>query len=344
MASIFLLGVVAELTPVRSGKLTLILGAYSTRAPTEGAGVQRLGIYDDKPVLDVAFGGSGGMLNVLRHESRALTAALRAARCRHASTAFVPPASVAFTDRRLPPPPKTKPESPNTYTGRSGFYDAVDDLEKAIQFTRNALKNLQLLPLPKFALQALPPHQPVWKNKRIIGDIIGTTMTPSRYARIRSLLEQLDEYKRIATVAGYGNLADTIANVLELFEREDKAAYLARGQSKPVPIDELGRSYAVGRRKESAARVWVIPVKLPEAPAAAPVVQGEASLATAGEGPLSNLPGSVPLTPAFNKEPTPVVPTSQILINNTPLVEYLYVPIHSFLKLELTYISQPYTS
>lgn len=277
-----------------------------------------LGLYDE-------HSGRAAMFSVLRHEARAFTSSLwAAARPRYATTGFVPPASAGsvedqqFNTRRVWVA-KPKPESPNTYTGRADFFDSVDNLEAAITYSRQALRKLQLLPLPQFALQALPPAQPAWKSKQGLSDMVTTRLTPSRYSRIVKLLQQLDEYKRIATVAGYGELADSIADVLEVFERDDKEAYLSRGQRKPVPFDEFGRTYTIGRRKESHARVWVIRTKTSEAEAAPAPESAVSEL---------NMPGSMPSFSAFTEPAPKQIPTTQVLVNNTPLAEYLCV--HAF--------------
>lgn len=137
-------------------------------------------------------------------------------------------------------------------------------------------------------------------------------MTPSRYRRVVVLLNQLDEYRRIAETAGVDGLAASISELLSDFESKKKAAILASGTRRPVQFDEFGRTYTKGARKESSARVWVIPV------------QTKPTESAPKEEVLS-LPGSAPALSAFNK-PSPVqVTTSSILINNLPLNEYLYV-------------------
>lgn len=141
-------------------------------------------------------------------------------------------------------------------------------------------------------------------------------MTPSRYRRVITLLNQLDEYKRIAEVAGVNDLAGRIAELLGTFESDNKAAILASAKRKPVAFDEFGRTYTSGKRKESSARVWVIPVQKPEV----------AEEATSKAQPQLNLPASAPAVSAFNN-PQPVqVTTTNILVNNVPLNKYLYVP------------------
>ncbi|KAJ8496490.1 hypothetical protein ONZ51_g1072 [Trametes cubensis] len=217
----------------------------------------------------------------------------------YATAAYVPPASLEGMQRARPPPSKPKPESPSFYTGRANYFDQLLALEKAAKQTRTALQELQILPLPRFAQQNLPP-------------------SPG-YRRFIGQLNQLNEYRRLAEVAGHMELAGRIQRVLDMFERENKDAILAQGKRKPVKFDEFGRSYTIGRRKESTARVWVIKAKEAASSSTAAAGQGEAQ--PSQDAPAVGIPGFTrgPLSMA----PTPIkVPTTNILVNNIPLVEY----------------------
>ncbi|PCH43608.1 ribosomal protein S5 domain 2-like protein [Wolfiporia cocos MD-104 SS10] len=257
-------------------------------------------------------------MNVARN---AISAAVRA---RTYATMYVPPAALEnIIERRHPRKPA--PESPNFYTGRAAYFDQVNALESAIQHTRSALQTLELLPLPVFARESIPPAHNVWMTKEALADKLNARLTTSRYRRLLGLLNQLDSYRRIADVAGVVQLAERVADVLQIFERENKAAVLAQGKRKPVQFDQYGRSYTIGRRKESTARVWMIPVQRKEAAADAST---SAALA-APEGLEAQTADSLPplessVTSAFDDAPVaPVeVTTSNILINNTPLVQY----------------------
>ena len=217
------------------------------------------------------------------------------------------------------------PESPNVFTGKAAFYDTVDNLETAVSVSRQALKKLQLYPLPEFALQSLPPAQPAWQNKITLSTTVGMQLTPSRYTRIITLLKQLDEYKRVAAVAGYEDLAASISEVMEVFERPDKDAYLSRGKRNPVEFDEYGRTYTVGRRKESSARVWVIPTRPEAEPTPAPTTP--TATEPAGEDAeilLGSLVGSLPGLTTKARPVAPKIPVTQIIVNNSSLAEHLY--------------------
>ncbi|KAI0775655.1 ribosomal protein S5 domain 2-like protein [Trametes elegans] len=238
----------------------------------------------------------------------------------YATAAYVPPASVEGMQPARIPKPKPKPESPTFYTGRPTYYDQLLALETAAKQTRAALQALQLLPLPRFAQENLPHLRPVWMNKVDLSELMEAQLTTSRYRRFIAQLNQLNEYRRLAEVAGHGPLAERIQSVLDMFERDNKEAILARGKRKPVKFDEFGRSYTVGRRKESAARVWVIPVQ--------PSAEEQAASSSA-EGQAQNLPkvsatGIEGFTSGpLSMSPAPIkVPTTNILVNNIPLAEY----------------------
>ncbi|KAI0358368.1 ribosomal protein S5 domain 2-like protein [Trametes cingulata] len=246
----------------------------------------------------------------------------------YATAAYVPPASVESMQRARPPPPKPKPESPTFYTGRAAYYDQLLALENAAKQTRSVLQQLQLLPLPRFAQQNLPPLRPVWKNKVDLAELMDAKLTTSRYRRFVSQLNQLNEYRRLAEVAGHAELAQRLQTVLDMFERENKDAILARGKAKPVKFDEYGRTYTIGRRKESTARVWVIKVQTSEGEQAQAASSSAASSETQApsEAPLPSAPATG--IPGFESGPLSVgptqieVPTTNILVNNIPLADY----------------------
>ena len=231
------------------------------------------------------------------------------------ATPYVPPASLEHVGPPLRKSRgKAKPESPTFFTGRAGYYDSIDSLENAIHHSQRALKNLHLLPLPAFAKEALPPLQTVWKTKEDMTSLLSAKLTTSRYRRVTGLLGQLNDHRRIADVGGYSELSSGLSTILEVFERDNKAAVLAQGVRNPVKFDEHGRSYTVGKRKESAARVWIIPVKQQTTP-----VPAETQTTSEDFGTVD------PISIALEKDPAPVT-TTKILINGIPLAKYFPLP------------------
>jgi small subunit ribosomal protein S9 len=238
-----------------------------------------------------------------------------------AQTPYVPHASlqnVADAPPHFRPRKKTKPESPSFYTARAGYYDHLYQLETALERARRALSHLSLLPLPAFARASLPPAHHLWRNRQSLSTMFSGLLTTARYRRMIAVLADLEECARIASTAGHTPLAESIYPVLALFERHDKENVLARTVRKQVPLDRYGRSYTVGKRKESAARVWMIPVREPPAPA-------PATDSSTTRSPDADLLEPV-VEDAFAPSPAPSlrvpVTTTTILVNNVALNKF----------------------
>ncbi|THV02427.1 SSU ribosomal protein S9P [Dendrothele bispora CBS 962.96] len=207
--------------------------------------------------------------------------------------------------------PKAKPESQSFYTGRAIYHDNLIQLQNAISRTRGTLKTLQLLPLPPFARESLIQMQTAWKTPDELAREFDTNMTTGRYRRVTALLNELHEYYRIAVTAKHPQLADMIDDILRLFTSGKKNQALAQGKRKKVQLDQYGRSYTVGKRKTSSARVWMIPVKTP---------LPSSSLSS------TTLPVEDVLGLSETERLSIPVPTSTILINNLPIAEYFPQP------------------
>ena len=243
------------------------------------------------------------------------------------STPYVPPASLENVADAPPtsfrPRKKTKPESPSFYTSRANYYDHLYQLETALQRCRRALSTLGLLPLPAFARASLPPAQLLWRKRHSLTTMFADALTTARYRRMIAVLADLEECSRIASVAGHDTLAESIQPVLELFERRDKAQVLARAVRKHVPFDRYGRSYTVGKRKESAARVWMIPVREQQQQQ-----QQQETAASSAAAEADDIVAPV-VDDAFAPSPdAPHVPvtTTTILVNNVPLNRFFATP------------------
>lgn len=243
------------------------------------------------------------------------------------STSYVPPASLKNVADAPPPSfrrpaQKTKPVSPSFYTSRASYYDHIYQLETALQRCRRALSTLELLPLPAFARASLPPAQRLWRNRQSLAPMFSNALTTARYRRVIAVLADLEECARIASAAGHTPLAESVKPVLGLFERQDKDDVLARAVRKHVPLDRYGRSYTVGKRKESAARVWMISVREPTTNnttnAASPVSTSSSSEADL-LAPVVNEAFAPSLDAAASR--VPVTPTT-ILVNNVPLNKF----------------------
>jgi small subunit ribosomal protein S9 len=92
-----------------------------------------------------------------------------------------------------------------------------------------------------------------------------------------------------------------------MYESSKKDAFLARGKRKLVILDEFGRSYTLGKRKTSSARVWMIPV------------QKQSTVSTPSPEALLGLGEP-------KRQPTYPVTASTILVNNIPINEFFSLP------------------
>lgn len=232
---------------------------------------------------------------------------------------FVPPASLNHFDFRQRQREKPRPTTPTFYTARPEFYDQLSSLESALQHAKTALTTCHLLPLPKFAREALPPRVNAWVDKRELGLKLRSTLTTSRYRRVVLVLNELETYRSIAEKAGIVELQEGIRGITELFERADAATMLARGKAKPVKLDEYGRSYTLGKRKTSSARVWIVPVQ--QSPADKSTASQSIPAATETDSALTAL-----LNPNSSSKSNEPVSVARILVNNTPLSTYFPIP------------------
>jgi small subunit ribosomal protein S9 len=236
------------------------------------------------------------VMNVLRFA--AFGRHLRTKACRTVSRyAFSSTATPHEFEERKP-----IPQSPSFYTTRAVYYDQVTQLEKAISSAETFLRRNHLFPLPEFARASLPPLRPMWKDQSEMASEFSTKLTMTRYRRVTKLLNQLNDFHRIASVGGCPELVQKLSDILAMYESSKKEAYLNKGKRKPVVLDEHGRSYTLGKRKTSSARVWMIPVQIPPEPT-----------------PEDLLGVDIP------QRVYPVT-FSTILVNNTPLHEFFQFP------------------
>ncbi|KAF9233333.1 ribosomal protein S9/S16-domain-containing protein [Melanogaster broomeanus] len=227
---------------------------------------------------------------------------------------FVPSASLETLEEPDEAQKLQLPPSPNFYTSKPDYHDAVFSLQDAIRASQRALRTQHLLPLPQFAHRALPSPEPAWQSKEEMGANLDGHLSAGMYKQLMTLLKELELYHRIATVAGVGELQRVLGELIEGFEslkgiEARKRRLLKQAKlGKKADLDEYGRSYTVGRRKTSAARVWMIEVNQSKS----------ANNGTATES------ASVLLSPRSVTTPPPS--TTSIMVNSTPLSQYFPLP------------------
>lgn len=208
------------------------------------------------------------------------------------------------SESNLPTPP-----SPAFYTTRPVYYDTLVQLHVALSLARRALRVQHLLPLPPFAMRALPPAQPAWANKTEMGLILESPLTARMYKRVLVVLKELEICERISRVAGVTDVQDAVSDITKGFESRKgiqarDTRIRAREAKDKGPLDKHGRSYTVGRRKTSTARVWMIKVQKPD------------------EGPSAT--SSSILASGTAEVPPPL--TTTVLINSVPISTYFCLP------------------
>lgn len=251
----------------------------------------------------------------------------------HTTTPFVPPASLETRDveeeedgkdydplndpEYFPQRSRQRPPTSTFYTTRSDYYEAIGGLQDAIHSTRSTLKSLHLHPLPKFALDALPPAQPAWADRADMGAELNVTLSAGMYRQLVVALKELELYHRIAKTAGITELEEFLGELISSFESTKQVEARERRilkqamVGKRAKLDAYGRSYTVGRRKTSTARVWMI--KAQERVQETNVAEDEPTTTS-----VSTL-----LSPSA-KVPPP--PTTSVLINAAPISEYFPLP------------------
>jgi small subunit ribosomal protein S9 len=203
---------------------------------------------------------------------------------------------------------KNKPASQAFYTNHSEFFDQLETLQEANRYARRALTLLELLPVPAFARSSVPSVHSFWKNRAELSDVFEVPLKMRHYTQLIRVLDNLNQYQNIARVAGHAEIADNISHVVRLYERNNKEDMTSRTIRDLARFDHYGRTYSVGKRKESSARVWMIPVLEEKTTPAADTSADTAKL----EKQL------------FKGESTDndVTPTTNILVNGRPLRDF----------------------
>lgn len=240
----------------------------------------------------------------------------------HIAKPFVPPASLETRDVEedlddFSQRARQRPPTPTFYTTRSDYYEVIGGLQDAINSTRATLKSLHLYPLPKFALEVLPPAHPAWADRADMGAELNVTLSAGMYRQLVISLKELELYHRIAKTAGITQLQEYLGDLISSFESTKQVEARERRilkeamVGKRAKLDAYGRSYTVGRRKTSTARVWMIKVQ----------DKVQESIIPEDESAATNL--STLLSPSV-KAPSP--PTTSILINSASISEYFPLP------------------
>lgn len=214
-------------------------------------------------------------------------------------------------------------------------------LQSTLKESELKLRQQYILPLPK-GLPKLPSPKTPWLAEKDLGLLMRRR---SDYRYLTGVLGALVRMQTIARMSGAHDVARNIEGIVSPFQEKSKieSAKLKRAaveRKKKEGVDEYGRAYAVGRRKTSSARVWIVPTQAQrdvlaaeeavkttkaelkkakrvaskaseeEAAAAAAAVEKAQQVADDAEEAFSQIGASVG------------VPTGEILINHLPLPQH----------------------
>lgn len=190
-----------------------------------------------------------------------------------------------------PVPERLKPASPAYFTTKPSYFDTLHMID---QLTRQVKRELeQAFYLPANSKPPALPQGPtnIWVSRKAMHARLGIALRASQYRKVISRLTHLLRYRALVnehfahtTERATTQQQQLVQQVEEVFgeymSSHGKAQDIQEQRDTPVRtstrgyIDEEGRAYARGRRKESSARVWLAAAKNPTETLGAVLVNG----------------------------------------------------------------------
>ncbi|RIA97591.1 ribosomal protein S9/S16-domain-containing protein [Glomus cerebriforme] len=130
------------------------------------------------------------------------------------------------------------PESISYFSARPTYNDLIIQLDDLISKYRTAPKVLDKNGQPT-----------LWKLKQHLSEELGLSLKTNQYRIIIQKLNQLNKF--------IPEVAPELNNYLNLFRRYDPEEEKKRLEAMKT-IDQYGRAFALGKRKEAVAQVWVV--------------------------------------------------------------------------------------
>ncbi|RXK42325.1 hypothetical protein M231_00315 [Tremella mesenterica] len=167
-------------------------------------------------------------------------------------TPHAPPSS------RRPP----RPSSPAHFTGHPTLHTALSELRTTLQEAQTLLRQDHIYPLPT-SLPYLQPPATSWIQRDELAVRFSCRIRTKSHNAVVELLNEMHHLRHVASVAGADQAAVKLAEALNEYERIKDREGVMKGKedNDKNGVDEYGRSFGFGRRKESSARVWLIPTK-----------------------------------------------------------------------------------
>lgn len=135
---------------------------------------------------------------------------------------------------------REKPESLSYFTGNFKYNDLLIELDALYKQFEN-----------------YKPAEPIasnkvysWKLRDKMSELLSIPLTTSQWRKITIHLNALASLPK--------PLPPSVAQVLETYERFSSVQQQNNSEGKIRTLDEFGRAYAVGRRKESSARCYLV--------------------------------------------------------------------------------------
>jgi len=135
---------------------------------------------------------------------------------------------------------REQPQSISYFTARPTYNDLIIQLDELISKYRTA---------PKIKIHDKSGPSTLWKLKQRLDEELGLRLKTNQYRIITQKLNQLDKI--------IPETAPKLHNFLDLFRRSDPEKEKKRLEAMKT-IDQYGRAFALGKRKEAVAQVWVV--------------------------------------------------------------------------------------
>ncbi|KAI8643230.1 ribosomal protein S5 domain 2-type protein [Parasitella parasitica] len=142
---------------------------------------------------------------------------------------------------------REKPESLSYFTGNFKYNDLLIELD-ALYKTFENWKPTDHIQVDG---SGHVTHDKVysWKLRDKMSELLSIPLTTSQWRKITAHLNTLASLPK--------PLPASVESILESYQRFD-ASIQSSGETKSRTLDEMGRAYAVGRRKESSARCYLV--------------------------------------------------------------------------------------
>lgn len=162
---------------------------------------------------------------------------------------------------------RIKPVPSSFFTAKSKYVDTIILLE---DLAKQAKRALDLAHFPTQNLANNPSAASMWLKGKEMSTTLGLPLKASQYRQVLDRLRHLQSYRKTVKDhflnGQFGNtnkiLALKIEDTLNNFSKDGGTSSeleIDTFYSKSTRVDEMGRAYARGRRKESSARIWIAP-------------------------------------------------------------------------------------